>query len=85
MSCQRYCRISKGLCVTWIFIACCCVIVLFSQGDHVTINACHEGDVEEKVVLEKVSKSSGTRYGFHKEKARPVERSGPVVCMLYLY
>ena len=49
------------------------------------INAPHEGDVEEKVVLEKVLKSSGARYGFHKEKARPVETSGPVLCMLYLY
>ena len=84
-SCQRYCRISKGLCVTCIFIACCCVIVLVSQGAHVTINARHEGDVVEKVVLEKVSKLSGARYGFHKEKARPVGPSGPVVCMLYLY
>ena len=84
-SCQRYCRISKGLCVTCIFIACCCVIVLVSQGAHMTINARHEGNVEEKVVLEKVSKSSGARCGFHKEKARPVEPSGPVVCMLYLY
>ena len=61
------------------------MIVLFSQGADVTINARHEGNVEEKVVLEKVSKSSGARYGFHKEKARPVEPSGPVVCMLYLY
>ena len=45
-----------------------------------TVNARHEGDVEEKVVLDKVSKSSGSRYGFHKEKARPVEPVGPVVC-----
>ncbi|XP_062507593.1 drebrin-like protein B isoform X2 [Corticium candelabrum] len=50
----------------------------FLRGADVTINARHEGNVEEKVVLEKVSKSSGARYGFHKEKARPVEPSGPV-------
>ena len=84
-SCQRYCRISKGLCVTCIFIACCFVIVLFSQCAHVTINVRHEGDVEEKVVFFKVSKSSGACYGFRKEKARRVEPFGPVVCMLYLY
>ena len=61
------------------------MIVLFSQGADVTINARHEGNVEEKVVLEKVSKSSGARYGFHKEKARPVEPSGPVVRMYAVF
>ena len=77
-SCQRYCWVSKGLCVTCIFIACCCVIVLFSQGAHVTIKAHHEGDdvEEEKVVLEKVSKSSGARYG--STRKRPDQWNHPV-------
>ncbi|XP_062520959.1 drebrin-like protein B [Corticium candelabrum] len=50
----------------------------FLRCAHVTINVRHEGDVEEKVVFFKVSKSSGACYGFRKEKARRVEPFGPV-------
>ena len=54
--------------------------------DGLVLSGCSRGhQCLEKVVLKKVSKSSGARYGFHKEKAIPVDLSGPVVCMLYLY
>lgn len=43
-----------------------------------TINARSEDDVEESVILDKVSKSSGSNYSFHKEKAVPLEEPKPV-------
>ena len=49
------------------------------QGAHITINARTEDDLDEDDVMKKVAKSSGANYSFHKEKARPVEPSGPVV------
>ncbi|XP_062513707.1 uncharacterized protein LOC134189438 isoform X2 [Corticium candelabrum] len=50
----------------------------FLRGAHVTIKAHHEGDdvEEEKVVLEKVSKSSGARYG--STRKRPDQWNHPV-------
>ncbi|XP_071827958.1 drebrin-like protein B [Apostichopus japonicus] len=48
------------------------------RGAHVTINARSEDDVEESFILDKVSKSSGSNYSFHKEKAVPLEEPKPV-------
>ena len=55
--------------------------LLFShhQGAHVTINARTEDDVEEEAILKLVAKSSGSNYGFHKEKPTgDVGQTGPV-------
>ena len=45
-----------------------------------TINARNEDDVEEDLILKKVSSASGSNYGFHKEKAKPADLapSGPI-------
>ena len=45
---------------------------------HVTINARNEDDLDEKVVKDRVSKSSGSNYSFHQEKAKKEEAVGPV-------
>ena len=50
------------------------------QGAHLTINARTEDDLDEDDMLDKISKSSGSNYSFHKEAPRPVEaQTGPVV------
>merc|ERR1712079_809955 len=50
----------------------------FFKGAHVTINARSQDDVQEDVVIDKVKKSSGANYSFHKEKAKPMPAAGPV-------
>lgn len=50
----------------------------FHQGAHVSINARSEDDVEESFILDKVSKSSGSNYSFHKEKPVTYEDPKPV-------
>lgn len=49
------------------------------RGAHVTINARMEDDVDEDTILKLVAKSSGSNYGFHKEKpSGDVGQTGPV-------
>ena len=45
---------------------------------HVTINARNEDDLDEKSVKDRVAKSSGSNYSFHKEKAKKEDAVGPV-------
>nr|XP_054766456.1 drebrin-like protein A isoform X1 [Lytechinus pictus] len=49
------------------------------RGAHVTVNARSEDDVDEESILKLVAKSSGSNYGFHKEKAtEDAGQTGPV-------
>ncbi|XP_060564639.1 drebrin-like protein B isoform X2 [Ruditapes philippinarum] len=50
----------------------------FFRGVHVTINARTEDDLDEDDILKKVSKSSGSQYSIHHEKAKPQEPVAPV-------
>ncbi|XP_045190273.2 drebrin-like protein B isoform X2 [Mercenaria mercenaria] len=50
----------------------------FFRGVHVTINARTEDDLDEDDILKKVSKSSGSQYSIHHEKAKPAEPIAPV-------
>ncbi|CAG5120515.1 unnamed protein product [Candidula unifasciata] len=50
----------------------------FLKTIHITIPARSEVDIDQDDILNKVAKSSGANYNFHKEKAKPVEPSGPV-------
>lgn len=43
------------------------------------IQARNEDDLEEDIILDKVAKSSGCNYSFHKEQAKPMPEAGPVV------
>jgi hypothetical protein len=40
----------------------CIYVCNSTQGAHVTINARNEDDVDEQVILEKVTKASGEQY-----------------------
>ncbi|XP_013391294.1 drebrin-like protein B isoform X2 [Lingula anatina] len=42
------------------------------RGAHVTINARTEDDIDEETIKDKVAKSSGANYSFHKEIAKPM-------------
>eukprot|EP00118_Oscarella_pearsei_P024823 m.306878 g.306878 ORF g.306878 m.306878 type:complete len:510 (+) comp41664_c0_seq1:50-1579(+) len=53
-------------------------VASFLRGSHVTINARIEDDLDTDTIVNKVAKSSGSNYSFHKEKARPVEPQGAV-------
>lgn len=49
------------------------------RGAHVTVNARSEDDIDEESILKLVAKSSGSNYGFHKEKPTgDVGQTGPV-------
>ena len=51
----------------------------FFPGVHVRLNARYEEDIEEKVLLAKISKASGANYGVHKEKKKdygPIAKTG---------
>eukprot|EP00117_Sycon_ciliatum_P030619 scpid91857/ scgid24094/ Drebrin-like protein len=50
----------------------------FFRGCHVRIAARVEDDVDEKLLLSKVAKSSGANYGVHKEKKKDYGPVGPV-------
>ena len=43
------------------------------------IHARTEEDLDEETVMDKVAKSSGANYSFHREESRPEEEAGPVV------
>ena len=55
------------------------------QGAHVSINARNEDEVDEKVILSKVAKASGSNYSFHKEERKAVPAAEPVVCMIRIF
>lgn len=48
------------------------------KGAHVTINARNEEEVDSELIIEKVSKATGSAYSF-KERGETVKASGPVV------
>ncbi|KAK2818548.1 hypothetical protein Q5P01_024109 [Channa striata] len=50
----------------------------FLRGAHVTINARDEDDVEPKTILEKVAKTSGANFNFHKPPEYRDAPRGPV-------
>ncbi|RDD41243.1 Drebrin-like protein A [Trichoplax sp. H2] len=50
----------------------------FFRGAHLVINARSEDDVDPDSVIDKVSKSSGSNYSFHKESHKPVAPIEPV-------
>ncbi|XP_023224214.1 drebrin-like protein [Centruroides sculpturatus] len=52
-------------------------VVNFFKGAHVTINARTEDDVEPSLIMEKVAKSTASKFNF-KERSDPVENITPV-------
>lgn len=54
------------------------------KGAHVTINARNEEEVDPEIIVDKVSKATGSAYSF-KERGETVKESGPVVRRLLLY
>ena len=53
----------------------------FLRGIHVTFNARTEEDIDEDIILEKVSRASSTSYKFNERIELP-ENSQPVVSKL---
>ena len=51
-----------------------------SQGAHLKLHARSDNDLDEDEIMDKVSKSSGCNYSYHKETPQPIEEPKPVVC-----
>ncbi|WP_411023036.1 hypothetical protein, partial [Salmonella sp. s51228] len=43
-----------------------------------TVNARDEDDLDEAIIKDKLSKSSGSNYSFHKEKPKVIDEAAPV-------
>lgn len=54
----------------------------FFKGAHVTMNARTEEEVDSQIIIDRVSKSTGSAYSF-KERSEH-EHAGPVVCTIIL-
>lgn len=64
--------VRKGLCANHIHD-----VSKLLHGAHVTVNARNEDEVDEKIIIEKVAKSTGSSYSF-KSRVEP-EKAAPVV------
>ncbi|XP_069140467.1 drebrin-like protein A [Argopecten irradians] len=53
-------------------------ITSFLKPVHVTVQARNEDDVDENIILDKVSKASGANYSIHDEKPKKPVKDGPV-------
>lgn len=53
------------------------------KGAHITVNARTEEEVETELIVEKLSKSTGSAYSF-REKTEIIKDSGPVVSNIIL-